>query len=219
MNAQEILDTALGKCAEFNVQVPSTRSAAFARLTRRQEQLFARAAVLNREFFGKDGELVVAANEVDTQDLNPIPMRVHIVRVANPGASAYPVGQRVAIVHVDDLEAELPPRATMRDGVIQGVASDWTGLTSVRVFYSKRPAEVTMPDDVPELPKQFHELLALDLAKWLIRKTLGITDQSKLEMVGVLETEEKELEADFERFLVDWAFTETSRFGSSARQG
>jgi len=219
MNAGEILDTALGKFAEFNVAMPSTTSAAYGRMTRRQEQLFAKGAVLNREFFGADEALAVVANEVDTQDLNPLPMRIHVVRVEAPGTSTWAQGTQVAVVHVDDLEAELPPRATLRDGVLEGVGTDWDGLTSIRIFHSKRPAELTVKTDIPQLPKQFHELLALDIAKWLMRKAMGLTDGARKQYIDLLTQEELELENDYERFLKDWAFAETHRFGSSADQG
>jgi hypothetical protein len=216
MTVQEIYEQALARASEFSEKVPNTFSVTVARMTQRQEQLFARIAEKNRDYSGRDGEVTLTAGVGDSATLDPLPMRVYHVQIGDPGASSYAAGKKVNIVPVDDLDCALAPRATFRDGLFSQVATDLANVTSLTVFYAKRPTELTAEDDVPELPVQFHELLVVDLTKSLVRKTIGLNATSRKEIIEILEVEETELLAAFDNHIINYNYAEVSRFGRTA---
>lgn len=218
MTVQEIYEAALARAMEFSQVVPNTFSVSVSRMRQRQEQLFARIAAENRDYAGRAAVLPLAAGIADTATLDPPPMRIYRVVVADPGASGYASGSKVAIVPVDDLECEVAPRATLRDGMLEGVALDLFDVVSVTVFYSRRPDSLEHASDVPDLPEQFHELLVIDLAKSLIRKTIGLNATSRKEIMDVLSLEEDELLEQFSEFLLKFNYAEVTRFGRTAGQ-
>lgn len=216
MTVDEIVVAALARATEFSDKVPSTKSVYMARIQARQEQLFARIASLSREYAGRDGVLALVGGAADTVLLNPRAMRITDVQIAVPGTSAYTAGERVNLVPAEDIESGLPPRMTLRDGVLKDAADDLTGVTSIRVFYARRPTAISDLAQVPESPEQYHELYVIDLAKSAIRKTLGLAATARKDVLDLLTQEEDELLADFDAHLRSFNYAETSRFGPSA---
>ena len=213
MNAGEIREAALARCLELSAEVPDTRSVAFRRISARQQQLFAKAATVNPEYFGRDGVLTLTSGAATLGGLLPPAERVYAVAVENPGSSAMPAGRRVTVVRADDPSAGLPPRMTLRDGTLAQVGTDLAGVTSIRVFYSKRPADVGTPTDVPQLPEQFHELLVLDLAQVMTRKMVTVATAAREQFLAALAAEEVEWLADFTAHVVRFAEGKQDRFG------
>jgi hypothetical protein len=218
MTVQEIVEAALARAMEFSDKVPNTFSVSVGRMNQRHQQLFARIAERNRDYAGRDAELTLTAGACDTADLDPLPMRISLVTIDDPGSSSWPVGRPVKVVPVDDLDCALPPRMTLRDGILQQVGTDLQGVTSVRVWYAKRPADLESGADVPAMPAQYHELLVIDLAKSMIRKTIALNATSRKEILDVFTVEEEEVLADFDAHLRNFQYAEVSRFGRTTRQ-
>ena len=216
MTVDEILEASLARLMEFTDKVPGTGHSDLARLNQRQEQLFAVIADVNRDYSGRDAVLTLTAGAADTATLSPQPMRITDVRIENPGASLYLAGRKVHVVPVDDRDCELPPRMTLRDGVLAQVATDLADVTSVRVFYARRPLYLTLRTETPDLPEQYHELLVIDLAKMKVRKMLNLAAQARTDILALFKAEEEELEADFQQHLRNYNFAETARHARTA---
>lgn len=218
MTADECFDAAAARCAEFSVKVPGTRTTAYARINRRQQQLFAHVATLEPEVFGRNQAAVLAAGVYDLANLSPLASRVTYVEILDPGTSGYAVGTKVTVLQVFDPAAEIPPRATLRDAVLEQVGTDLALVTSVRIHYSKQPAVVDAGTDVLEFLEQFLELLVIDLTKMLVRKSIALDSGEGTKGTGfleLLEAEEKDLMADLRRHCEHWRFAEVARFRHS----
>lgn len=219
MTVDQIIEAALARAMEFSKSVPNTFSVSLARLNAHQEQLFADTADQNRDYFGADGVLVLTTGACDTGTLNPLPMRVVRVVVSNPGTSGYLAERKINIVPIDDVTAANAPRATLRGGLITQVGTELATVTSVKVYYSRRPTVLTAKGDTPDFPAQYHDLLVIDLTKQLIRKTVGLTATARDEVVQVIQTEYDEIAAMFAQHLRNFNYAETSRFGATAQGG
>lgn len=217
MTVQEIIDAALARGAEFGAQFPNSLDVSRRRIQAHQEVLFAHAADINRDYVGRDAVLALTDGACDTGLLDPKPMRIVRVFVEDAGTSGITAGRKINIVPIDDLVSALAPRATLRDGLIAQVAAELADVVSIRVWYSKRPAELTDPTVVPQLPTQYHELLVIDLAKQLVRKTIGLSDTSRDDILEVLQTEYDDMFGDYTAHLRNYNFAETARHGRTAR--
>lgn len=219
MNAEQIVVAALARGLEFSNEFPTTRSVYYRRITVRQQQLFVRAAEINPDYFGVTGSVALTAGEADLAALlDPQAERIYQVRIDDPGTSAYDPEQRVNIIAVDDGEyAGLAPRVTIRDYVVRQFVADLDGVTSLLIDYSKRPADIALPADVPELPEQFHELLVIDATKSAVRRVFSVTKEQRSGFLDLLTEEENELLAAFDAHVERFSSAEESRFGRTAR--
>ncbi len=196
----------LSRALDFSQEVPSTRSLLWRRLLVRQQQLFAMAGKLNPDYFGALVEGTLDANfRVNLRDLvnhaslDPA-STVQRVEIKNIGTSSFVTGDRVAVVSIDDVDAEEIPRMTLRDFVLKGVGTDLNLVTSVCVAYSRIPDVVATPDgtEIPSLPDQYQELLVVDLARDLLRKTLSLGAEARAAGIATLSEEEGPLLADYQ---------------------
>lgn len=216
MTGDEIIEAALARCAEFGSNIPSGKLVDLNRMRSRQYQLFARMAQVNADYVGLDAILALTTGSCDTGDLDPLPMRIWYVEVADPGTSTLTAGDKVAIVPVDDQRTDVPPRVTLRNGILAQVDDDLDGVASLQIFYAKQPAALTTLADTPELPVQFHELLVIDLAKTKVRKMLELEQGTRDVILKLFNEEEKELLADLDEHLVNYNAAEITRFGRTA---
>lgn len=215
MNADQVCDAALARCAEWTPAVPSTRSVMFHRINARQQQLFSYVADREPEYFGRSAVKALVAGAVDLGTLNPKAERVTDIRIEDPGTSALVTKDRVNVVPVMDVGAADVPRATLRDFILEQVDTDLALVTSLRIHYSKRPASIVNGTTTIELMEQFQELLVIDLTKHIIRKTLELSGENRELIVKILDEEEVEAMADLDRHLTHWRYAETARFEHS----
>lgn len=218
MTPEDVVIAALGMCADFGANVPTTRSVMYQRISMRQRELVAHVATLDPEFYGaeivaevQDGAVNVGALE-QSGDVYPVE-RIEEVRIENPGTSLYDEGQRVTLVRVGDFEAALPPRATYRSGVLRQVGDELDGVESLLIYYSRRPRTIG-PDGSGEIEflEPFQGLLVYDLAKDLIRRTTGIEGAARQAAFQVLDAAEKELLASLAEHITHSARARESRF-------
>ncbi len=176
------------------------------RLQVRQAQLFSLAGKVNPEYFGARAQANLDANlAADLRDLvgnatlDPA-STVQRVQVQDAGVSSLTTGDRIAIVSLDDIAAEEAPRMTLRDFVLRTVGTDLTGVVSICVAYSRVPNVVAAANgtEILALPDQYHELLVIDLAVDLLKKTIGLGVEQRVAAISVLEQELAPLLADFQ---------------------
>jgi hypothetical protein len=224
---EELTIQALARCAEYGNDYPTTRSVLYRRLGVRQQQLFAAAARANPEYFGATALGTLDSNGAislstlgDPAAADPTPNMELLSRIevaANDGSEgALDVGTEVHVVVVTDaLHAVLPPRVTVRGGVIASVGSDLAHVTQLFVYYSRRPFRLNYDDKATlvELPEPFQELLVIDLARFNLRKMASLTKEVRQVALAALDAEEQEGVANF--IAAVQAFTsavETGRF-------
>lgn len=199
MTAEEAAVLAMARTSEITDQYPATRALMYRRLGLRQRELMGMAAKANPDYYG-----VCAISPLDGQtatDLNdivepvPTPELIEGVLIEDPGTSAYVQGQEVAIVSWQQRDVELPPRATIRDLVLQGVGDDLAGVLSVEIYYSRLAAEFGPfdKDSVLELQHPHNELLIVDLTRHLLRKATRLPDDVRNVSLAALDAEEAPL--------------------------
>lgn len=218
MTVEDVVQAALARAMEFSDSVPSTRSVMYRRVGVRQQQIVAKAAAQNAEYFGvcAVGDLVAGA--VDLRAMTPPSVaraeRIDKVEIENAGTSVYAAGTEIHVVALLDPAAALAPRATLRNGVLRQVGSDLAGVVSAKVHYAYQPAAVLPTDEARsvEIPEPYSELLVLDLAKELLKKTLELETATKAAALEVLGAEEAEMLADFSAHVGGYAPL-TTRFG------
>lgn len=222
MTPEQICVAAMGICSDYTDSYPTTRSIMYQRISSRQRELFAHIATIDPEFYGAevvaevvDGALNIGALE-QSGDVYPVE-RIEEVRIEEPGDSELEAGARVSLVLVTDIEASLPPRATLRSGVIRQVGSELAGVESLLVYYSRRPRTIG-PDGsgTIELLEPFQFLLVYDLAKDLIRRTVGIEGAAKAASFELLDRVEKELTDALGEHITHAARARESRFVGGA---
>ena len=203
---EDLALVAMSRALEFSSEVPTTRSLMWRRLQVRQAQLFAMAAKLNPDYFGAlaegtlDGTLRVDLRDLVGDAILDPAGTVQRVEIKNIGTSALVSGDRVNLVSIDDVDAELAPRMTLRDFVLKGVGTDLTGVTSVCVAYSRVPDVIAAADgtEIFSLPDQYQELLVVDLTRDLLRKTLALGVEERATAIALVEAEEAPLLADYQ---------------------
>lgn len=200
MTPEDICVAAMGICSDYTDSYPTTRAIMYQRISSRQRELFAHIATIDPEFYGEEiiaemsspGALNVGALE-QSGDVYPVE-RIEEVRISDAGSSSdRETGERITLVRVADADAYFPPRATYRSGVLRQVGNDLDGVASLLIYYSRRPRTIG-PDGRGEIEllEPFQYLLVYDLAKDLVRRTVGIEGKVKaavVEMVGAAETE------------------------------
>lgn len=199
--AKEILEAALAEAALYTDKLPGSHTPLYRRMDVRQQELFRLVALVDYNFFGRcaEGALVDGAVDIGAMDVvgaglgdaPPAVERLTRVEIADAGTSAYVALEEVHVVDLQDAEeAALAPRVTHRDNVLRQVAADLDGVLELRIHYSRRPARITGPDSVIELPGAHSELLVVDLSANIVRKSLplGAERNAALELLAAQET-------------------------------
>ncbi len=201
MTYEEVVEAALSRTLEWDGEFPSTRLPMYRRIGTRQQQLFTKASKVNPAYYGvKAGAALDANLELDLRDMAGVPavnqsVGVQRVEINDAGTSSYTTGDRVAIVDIDDIEADLAPRVSLRDFILKSIGTDLNNVVSLCVYYPRYP---DMPDNDEdgttdiELSETFSELLVIDLTKYLLRKTIGLEQSVKATLMGALDEEEQE---------------------------
>ncbi len=210
LTADQVVDQAFGRAAEFGGSYPSARGPMYRRVGYKQRHLFQRAAIANPERYGVCANSALTTGMVDLNDIVspvPVPAIVHRVEVLDPGSSAYAVGTEITIVGLDDAEAELAPRAFLRNGVLIGYGTDLDGVTTVRIYYPRLPDLFLLTDatKVVELEAPWDTILEVDLAIWLVEKATKMPQEVRAAALASLASEGSALEKDFLQWAADYA--------------
>jgi hypothetical protein len=157
-----------------------------------EQSLYLEAAEYNPDFFGKEG-VTASRSSGGSWNLRSAPSNVTAVSqveidTITGTVSGLSAGDRVNMISIRDPEAELSPRAYLRDLVIREyndeLSTDASNYVSrLKIFYSFLPSTRTDPEDELDLPDQWSPLLVLPLAR-----ILAIRDQRPDE-VGPLDQE------------------------------
>jgi hypothetical protein len=223
MTFQEIVDNAKSRGLDFSVTYPTTDRVLFRRIEIRQQEIFSAAARANPDYFGVnaegplDSEFRANLKDLDVSvDVDPA---ANVTRVEVMDAGTHPTlvdGDQINIVSVSDVEADLPPRMTLRNFILTGVGQDLAGVVSITVFYGYRPETKATPLDgfeVAELPLPYHELLVMDLTQWMVQQTLEMDAAKKVAALEVLGVDEGQMLDVFLQEVSDFAGAQVSRFG------
>jgi hypothetical protein len=223
MTFQEIVDNAKARGLDFSVTYPTTDRVLFRRIEIRQQELFSAADRVNPDYYGVSASSDLDANfAVDIKDMEAsvdVDPAAAITRVEVFDAGSSPSlagGDEIGIVSIHDVDAEIPPRMTLRNFVLTGVGQDLLGVISVKAFYGYRPANKTTPLDgseVAELPDVYQELLVMDLTQWMVQQTLEMDAGRKTAALEVLGVDEGQMLDAFLQEVVDYAGAQVSRFG------
>ena len=223
MTFQEIVDNAKSRGLDFSVTYPTTERVLFRRIEIRQQELFSAATRVNPDYFGKSATGTLDANGfVDIKDQQAsvdVDPAANITRVEVEDAGTHPTlvtGDEINIVSISDVEADLPPRMTLRNFVLRQVGTDLAGVVSVCAFYGYRPENKATPLDgteEAELPSVYQELLVMDLTQWLVQQTLEMDAGRKTAALEVLSVDEGQMMDAFLQEVADFAGAQVSRFG------
>jgi hypothetical protein len=206
MTYEEVVEAAMARGLDWDADFPSTRLPLYRRIGTRQQQLFTVASKANPDYYGvKAGAALDANDELDLRDLAGLPAvdqaaGVQRIEIGDHGTSSYADGDEVHTISIDDPDAALAPRVTLRDFVIKGYGTDLDNVTSLCVYYPRYPdmpendedgsSELTMAD-------RYSELLVIDLTKYLVKKTLTLEADVKSRILEELKVEEQELFASY----------------------
>ena len=210
MTYEEIVLQALARVTDFGFDVPATRSLCYRWIGLREQALFSRAARVNPEWAGVCAHAPVIGGAVNLRTIGataPVPELISKVEILDPGTSPYPAGTQVNLVVLKDVDVAEPPRATLRDYVIEGVGSDLDGVGKLRIYYSRLPVpgKPTDRDREAEIPEPHTEILVVGLASDLLSKALGLDRERKKEALALLAAEEEKRLADFDAYLQTYA--------------
>lgn len=218
MTAEEAAVAALAEAAEFGSTFPTTRTTLYRRASTRQQQLFAMAAQIDPDWAGFCVEGDVVNNEADLGpmlrgevDDVPAAERVSRVHVNDPGTSVWASGREVAMVPSDDTGVGLPPRVIYRGGIFRGVGNDLAGVASITVYYSRRPAPITGPNQVLEIPEPHTDLIVYDLARSLVQKATAVDAKVREQAVAYFNGQEEAATAAFREYIENFV-SDTWRF-------
>lgn len=221
MTAEELTKEALARARVWTDEYPTTRRVLYRRIGVRQQQLYTRSGRINQDWAGICATVPLssgAANIKDVADPVKAVSQVTKIEVEDEGTSTYSVGDEVNIVPMDDKEdAAFPPRATIRNMVVEGVGTDLDLVTSIKLYYVKLPLPID-PDDGAveiELPSPHDELLIVDLARFLLKLAPG-TDRTQ-EGVELLTAEEGEGLEAFDAYVGGFA-NQQSRLGPTPHE-
>lgn len=219
MNAKEIAEAGLARALEVTDKVPSGRAVMYRRISHRQMQLFSKANQVDPDFYGTCSVGALGTSLALDLRLLVDPLyridRVTDVLISDAGTSGYATGDVVHIVHPSDPTNSFAPRATVRDHVVRSVGQDLLNVVSLQVFYSRLPAEInatTLTNEV-DIPVQFQELLVLDLAQDLLRKSMQLDPKVKGPAIEMLQAEEAEMMEDYLGYVAGFVANRESRFG------
>lgn len=198
---EQLVIAALARALDLDAEVPSTRQVLWRRLQLRQQQLFSIASRLNPDYYGVSASGVLDSNaalnldDLATTALVDQAVGIQRIEIDNAGTSGLTTGDEVNIVSVDDTDAEVSPRVTLRDFIIRGVGSDLTNVTSLCVFYSRIPdlIQEALGTETIQLPEPYQELLVVDLLRDMISKTISMEATTKTAVLELLTGEESGL--------------------------
>ena len=224
MTYDEIIEHAKERGLFFGMTFPTTSRVLYRRIEVRQQEIFSQAARVNPDYFGVSAIGTLDANGfVDIKDQQAsvdVDPAANITRVEVEDAGTHPTlvtGDQINIVPFTDVQADLPPRMTLRNFVLRQVGTDLAGVVSVNAFYGYRPENKATPLDgteVAELPSVYQELLVIDLMKWVMKQTLDMDVAGKASAIAALSEEEAEMSGAFLTEVGDFAGAQVSRFGS-----
>jgi len=202
MTYEEVIENALARTLDWDGEFPSTRLPMYRRVGVRQQQLFSMASKINPDYYGTEaGADLDSEYRLDLKDLDGAAnldqaCGVQRVVILDPGTSTYVADDEVNIVSIDDIDADLPPRVTIRDQIVKGVGTDLALVTSLCVKYPRyadMPANTEDGTTDIELQQPYQELLVIDLTKDLVRKCLSMETEVKAATQTILNEEEQEL--------------------------
>lgn len=225
MTPDEIITSAQGVVSDYTDDYPTTKSVMYNRMNVRQRELFVAAGAWDREFYG----VCVIATLDDTGAVNLAEMdgtanvyaieQIEQVRIEDVGTSSLATGDRLNIVPSLDVDAHFSPRATIRSHVLEGVAGELDLVTSVKIFYARRPKDIDErgriegnKDVEVELTSPFDYLLVWDLARDLIRRTVRMEHELKAELLALMKESESEALAAFELHVKGFNWAREDRF-------
>ncbi len=222
----DLVTAALSRAADFGAAYPGSRSVLYRRLSNRLHQLYAAAARWNPEYFGVSavGTLDsggVSFSSMETPDGVYPPELVSRLEIADKGTSSYTNGDEINIVQLNDPGVALAPRVTLRNQTLQQVGTDLANVTSVRLYYSRRPFRLAATDGgtTVDFPEQWEELLVIDLTKWITRKATNPPLKQRTAALASLDAEEQETLGNFEQEVSSFtSAVETGRFARTAGQ-
>ncbi|KKN24082.1 hypothetical protein LCGC14_0898580 [marine sediment metagenome] len=222
----DLATAALSRAADFGAAYPGSRSVLYRRLSNRLHQLYAAAARWNPEYFGVSAVGTLDSGGVSFSTMGAsggtyAPELVSRIEIADKGTSSYTNGDEVNLVQLNDPDAALPPRVMVRNQALQQVGTDLTDVTSLRMYYSRRPFRLAADDGdtTVDFPEQFEELLVIDLTKWITRKATNPPLEQRAAALASLDAEEQETLANFEQEVVSFtSAAETGRFMRTAGQ-
>lgn len=223
MTLQEIVIQALARAADMNLQVPSAKSVMWRRISLRQQELFSRAAKINPDWSGVSAIAPLApwaggAPALDLSDLiDPAEGAdlISRIEIADKGASVYVAAQEVNIVSLVDQNIADPPRVIIRNRIVQAVGADLAGVLSLKVFYSRIPLAMDTADCLVDVPMPHDELLVIDLTKWMAKKTIALSVETRTAIIASLDGEEKEALDNFDGYVARFSDATVARFGGS----
>ena len=224
MTYDEIVEHAKERGLFFGMTFPTTSKVLFRRIEIREQEIFSQAARVNPDYFGVNAEGPLDAEfRANLKDLDvsaDVDPAANITRLEIGDAGTHPTfarGDLVNIVSLNDIEADVSPRMTLRNFILAGVGQDLAGVVSIVIHYGYRPENKSLPMngfEVAELPDPFQELLVIDLMKWVLKQTLDMDTQGKASAIAVLTEEENEMSGAFMAEVGDFAGAQVSRFGS-----
>jgi hypothetical protein len=214
VTAEEVIVAAMARCTDLGATVPSAWSVYLRRIGLRQGQIFSMVAQVDPEYFGVESFVPLVNGAFTLANLSPKVERIADVRIGNPGSSGFQSNDPVNLIRHDDQEAMLPPRAVVRDQILRQVGNDLQGVSTLVLYYSKRPAtsSAITKATVMELPEQFQDLLVIDLAKQMIRKLLDVEPARRDGWLGLLSDEESMLLGVLESHVRGFVAGEQVRF-------
>lgn len=194
---QDVL-TGAGAHSDANDPASLTTREVLERVNFAQQHLFTRLAQDNRYFFAT----VVTASSTGGAsarilDLAAAAFALPVERVLR---IVLPSGADLNLVDIQDVAAELAPRAYPVGTKLYEVGSEWSaiaGTVSMTVYYVYRPAELVLTGgDLSQLisvPDRFTDYLAVDLAWKMAHKDFGRSAQGDPGEMGRLEGERETL--------------------------
>ncbi len=211
-----VITQALARVQEVTDDAPSANaSVSIRRIALRQQELFTIAAAESHEYNGVSAVCPLdsngAADLATIADPVPTPDEITMITVHDRGTSELVAGAQVFIVPVADIAAAIPPRVTIRNRLIKQVSTDLALVTSLQVYYTRRPTMYCPEDEclVTELVSPYDELLVIDLAKHIVTKSPEIEAARRGEVLGRWDAEESELLTQFRRHVREYAATLT----------
>lgn len=224
--SDDLVTAALSRAADFGAAYPGPRSVLYRRLSNRLHQLFAAAARWNPEYFGVSAVGTLDSGGVSFSTMGAsggtyAPELVSRLEVADKGTSSYTNDDEINLVQLNDPDVALAPRATVRNQAIKQVGTDLALVTSVRMYYSRRPFRLAATDGATtvDFPEQWEELLVIDLTRWITRKSSNPPAEQRAAALKSLDDEEQETLVNFEQEVRSFtSAAETGRFMRTAGQ-
>lgn len=228
--ALQIAQAGLARALDFRIEAPATESLLYRRMSIRQQEIFAFAAQVNPEYYTIEALGQLDAGGIDMglmlgDDVKEAVAVVSIIvetLIGSPSEDAPALGDTIHMVPAsDDPRAYLAPRVRVRNKIIQQIDTDLVDVESIRMAYAYRPdplAENETGTTEVELEAPFDELLVVDLARWLARKSLSLEPATKTAIIESLSAEEKDLIGQFEAHLRRFLTGRESRQGHTQGQ-